>query len=206
MRLRIALASLLIALTTGMSAGVLEHANSPKATLAEEARLRGVRFERAISAMRRVLQVWLTHADQRTLLLPDRVPGPGSGLQPGDNSRALHAAQLRRRPLSLPDPHGGADRSRICIAAGCWRCFGTRSATRTPPLRFPAISVLTTGELGPPSMFGAGEYAKDGLITVTEYLGRTPWYYRMVDMVADAMDRRAGRIALRQACRRRTRS
>ena len=47
---------------------------------------------------------------------------------------------------------------------------------------------LKTGELGPPSMFGAGEYAKDGLITVTEYLGRTPWYSRMVDMVADAMD------------------
>jgi hypothetical protein len=34
-------------------------------------------------------------------------------------------------------------------------------------------------------MFGAGEYAKDGLMTVTEYLGRTPWYPRMVDMMAD---------------------
>jgi len=86
-RLGIALASLLVALTTTMSAGVLDYASSPNATLAEEARLRGVRFERAISAMRRVLQAWLTHADQRTLLLPDRVPGPGSGLPPGDNSR-----------------------------------------------------------------------------------------------------------------------
>jgi hypothetical protein len=37
-------------------------------------------------------------------------------------------------------------------------------------------------------MFGAGEYAKDGLITVTEYLGRTPWTDRMIDMIADAMD------------------
>ena len=26
-------------------------------------------------------------------------------------------------------------------------------------------------------------------IAVTEYLGRTPWFYRMVDMVADAMNR-----------------
>ena len=48
---------------------------------------------------------------------------------------------------------------------------------------------LRTGKLGPPSLFGAGEYAKDGLITVTELLGRTPWFYRMVDMVADAMER-----------------
>jgi hypothetical protein len=48
---------------------------------------------------------------------------------------------------------------------------------------------LATGRLGPPSFFGAGEYAKDGLVSVTEYLGRTPWYARMVDMIADAMER-----------------
>ena len=48
---------------------------------------------------------------------------------------------------------------------------------------------LLTGTLGPASLFGAGEYAKDGLITVTELLGRTPWFHRMADMIADAMDR-----------------
>ena len=37
------------------------------------------------------------------------------------------------------------------------------------------------------SLFGAGEYAKDGLLVVTELLGRTPWFYRMVDMTADVM-------------------
>ena len=48
---------------------------------------------------------------------------------------------------------------------------------------------LRTGTLGEPSLFGAGEYAKDGLITVTELLGRTPWFYRMADLIADAMER-----------------
>ena len=33
-----------------------------------------------------------------------------------------------------------------------------------------------------------GEYAKDGMVAVTEYLGRTPWFYRTVDMTADAME------------------
>jgi hypothetical protein len=46
---------------------------------------------------------------------------------------------------------------------------------------------LKSGQAGEASLFGAGEYAKDGLLSVTEYLGRTPWFYRMVDMVADAM-------------------
>ncbi|MGB9605629.1 MAG: hypothetical protein ACPL88_07105, partial [Bryobacteraceae bacterium] len=53
----------------------------------------------------------------------------------------------------------------------------------------PADLNLDTGQLGPPSFFGAGEYAKDGLIAVTERLGRTPWFYRMADLVADAMER-----------------
>ena len=52
----------------------------------EQARERGARFERAVSAMDRVMRVWLTHADPRTLLLPDRIPGPGSGLAPGGSA------------------------------------------------------------------------------------------------------------------------
>jgi hypothetical protein len=51
----------------------------------------------------------------------------------------------------------------------------------------PANLDLASGQVGPPSLFGAGEYAKDGLLSVTEYLGKTPWFYRMVDMTADAL-------------------
>jgi hypothetical protein len=46
---------------------------------------------------------------------------------------------------------------------------------------------LREGELGPMSLFGAAEYCKDGMIALTELLGRTPWYYRMVDMTAAVM-------------------
>ena len=46
---------------------------------------------------------------------------------------------------------------------------------------------LPTGKLGPMSLFGAAEYAKDGLIAITELLGRTPWFFRMQDMTADLM-------------------
>jgi hypothetical protein len=46
---------------------------------------------------------------------------------------------------------------------------------------------LREGELGPASLFGAAEYCKDGMIAVTELLGRTAWFYRMVDMTAAVM-------------------
>jgi hypothetical protein len=168
------------------AASAMAVANGPEA-IAAEARLRGQRFERAVSAMQRVLQVWLTHADARTLLLPDRWPGPGSGLQPGDDTR-------------LYTPHNsGADLYPYLILTAELTDPGLYRGRMMEMLRneirhtntvasIPGNLTLKTGELGPPSMFGAGEYAKDGLITVTEYLGRTPWYSRMVDMVADAMD------------------
>ncbi|MBP9837344.1 MAG: hypothetical protein KBC84_01390 [Proteobacteria bacterium] len=37
-------------------------------------------------------------------------------------------------------------------------------------------------------LFGAGEYAKDGLISITERLGRNAWYYRMHDMIIGVME------------------
>jgi hypothetical protein len=154
---------------------------------AAEARVRGQRFERAVAAMRRVLHVWLTHADQRTLLLPDRVPGPGSGLAPGDNTRLytphnsgadLYPYLILTAELTDPDLYHGRMMEMLRNEV---RYTSTEAS-------IPGNLNLTTGELGPLSMFGAGEYAKDGLLTVTEYLGLTPWYYRMVDMVADAME------------------
>ncbi|HEY6553179.1 MAG TPA: hypothetical protein VI669_07470, partial [Vicinamibacteria bacterium] len=46
---------------------------------------------------------------------------------------------------------------------------------------------LKTQKLGPLSLFGAAEYAKDGLLAITELLGRTPWFHRMADMTAGLM-------------------
>ena len=176
--------AILIVIGTGLTA--IAASSDDPLSVAAEARARGVRFERAVSAMRRVLQVWLTHADSRTLLLPDRVPGPGSGLAPGDTTRLytphnsgadLYPYLILTAELTDPELYRGRmlemlrNEVRYTNAAGA----------------IPGNLDLTTGTLGPPSMFGAGEYAKDGLLTVTEYLGRTPWYHRMVDMIADAM-------------------
>lgn len=180
---RLAYAAFVIA--SACSAPVLL-AQEDGAAVAAQARLHGERFERAVSAMDRVLRVWLTHADQRTLLLPDRIPGPGSGLKPGDRTRLYtpHNSGADLYPYliltaQLTDPH---------LYRGVMMAMlrnDVRYTTGETPL--PGNLNLDTGELGPPSMFGAGEYAKDGLLTVTEYLGRTAWYDRMVDMVTAAM-------------------
>jgi hypothetical protein len=136
-------------------------------------------FERAVDASRRVLQVWLTHADAKTLLLPDRPDAePGKLIYTPHNSGAdLYPYLILTAQLTDPDLYRGRMMEML------------RSEVRytTVQRSIPGNLTLGTGELGPASFFGAGEYAKDGLIAVTEYLGRTPWFYRMVDMIADAM-------------------
>jgi len=151
------------------------------------ARENGQRFEAGAAAMQRLLKAWLAHADSRTLLLPDRVPGL-RGLKPGDTRRLytphnsgadLYPYLILTAHLTDPDLYHGRMMEML------------RNEVRytTAQESIPANLELSTGELGPPSLFGAGEYAKDGLLAVTELLGRTPWFYRMVDMTVDAMNR-----------------
>jgi len=147
----------------------------------------GKRFEEAVAASQRVLRAWLTHADPKILLLPDRIPGRAQGLKPGDTRRLytphnsgadLYPYLILTANLTDPDLYHGRLLEML------------RNEVRftTTGNSIPANLEMSTGELGPPSLFGAGEYAKDGLLSVTEYLGRTPWFYRMVDMTADAMN------------------
>jgi hypothetical protein len=149
----------------------------------ERARANGVQFEKAVAASRRVLQVWLTHADPKTLLLPDRLDvDRGKWIYTPHNSGAdLYPYLVLTAQLTDPDLYEG----RMLEMLRNEIRFTSAKAS------VPGNLTFATGELGPPSLFGAGEYAKDGLVSVTEYLGRTPWFYRMVDLTADAMEQAA---------------
>jgi hypothetical protein len=151
-----------------------------------QARENGARFEEVLGRAHRLMEAWLAHADPRTLLLPDRLPGD-RGLAPGDTSRLytphnsgadLYPYLVLTSRITAPDLYRGRMLEMLRNEV--------RYTTRQDSV--PANLELTTGELGPPSLFGAGEYAKDGLLAITEWLGRTPWFDRMVDMTADLME------------------
>jgi hypothetical protein len=176
----------LLALGIAVTSALLAQGQKPTPSV-NDARARGERFERAVSASQRLMRAWLSQADARTLLLPDRLSGIGSGLAPGDDSRIytphnsgadLYPYLILTSELTEPELYRGRMMEMLRNEV---RYTNTKRA-------IPANLNLKTGELGEPSMFGAGEYAKDGLLTVTEYLGRTPWYDRMVDMIAAAME------------------
>jgi hypothetical protein len=144
----------------------------------------GARVEEVFRKTRRMLHAWLAYADERTLLLPDVLPGYERG------PKGLHIYR----------PHNsGADNYPYLVATAWLTDRALYEGRLREMLRneirytnaldgIPADLDLESGKLGPPSLFGAAEYAKDGLIAITELLGRTPWFHRMADMTADLME------------------
>ena len=132
-----------------------------------------------------MVHAWLAYADERTLLLPDVLPGH----QRGPKGEGIYR------------PHNSGADNYPYLVATAW--FADRALYdnrlrhmlrnevryTTAPDGVPSDLDFASATLGPPSLFGAAEYAKDGLIAITELLGRTPWFYRMSDMTAALMNR-----------------
>jgi hypothetical protein len=130
-----------------------------------------------------MLRGWLAHADSRTLLLPDFIPG----------------YTRSQRPLGIYTPHNsGADNYPYLVAASFFTdrelYEGRMREMLRNEIRYTSVTDGIPGDLnlrekklGPMSLFGAAEYAKDGLLAITELLGRTPWFHRMADMTAALM-------------------
>jgi hypothetical protein len=165
------------------AAGPQPAADAARQAAFQRADANGVQVEDVFRRTRRMLHAWLAYADARTLLLPDVLPGYERG------PKGLHIYR----------PHNsGADNYPYLVATAWFTDRALYEGRLAEMLRnevrftnaedgIPAELNLETGALGPPSLFGAAEYAKDGLVAITELLGRTPWYYRMADMTADLM-------------------
>jgi hypothetical protein len=142
----------------------------------------GRRVDELLGRARRVLHAWLKHADPRTLLLPDHLP------------------VFRKGAPSYTPHNSGADNYPYLIATAWFTDRATYDGRMRDMLRneirftndqhgLPRTLDLSTGKPGDSYVFGAAEYAKDGLVSVTELLGRTPWFHRMADMTAALMAR-----------------
>ncbi len=139
--------------------------------------------------MHRHMMAWLEHADPRTSLIPNTLPGgrPGRGREPGaqrvyepHNSGAdLYPYLILTADLTAPELVNGKLLEMLRAEVRHTTVLDSVPASRLN---------LDTGELSEASLFSGSEYAKDGLVPVFEYLGRTPWYDRMASLALDLME------------------
>ncbi len=142
--------------------------------------------EEVFRRTRKMTQAWLAHADPKTLLLPDRNPGYTRGKREPKAIYRVENSAADNYPYllitaSLTDPEIFRGRMREMLRSEILHTNVENG--------LPGNLDLKTGKLGPVNLFGAGEYAKDGLLTVMELLGRSPWFYRMADVTAALMER-----------------
>jgi hypothetical protein len=136
---------------------------------------------------RRMVHAWLSTADPETLLLPDRVEGTLFGRWDGKPLYTPHNSGADNYPFLIVTSH----LTEPALYRGRMLDMLRNEVRYTSPGggRIPANLRLDTHELGPASLFGAGEYCKDGMVPVTELLGRTPWFYRMLEMTREFHER-----------------
>lgn len=178
-------AGALILLALSADFGRPAHASDDQA-LWQAARRNGAALDELFRRSQRLMNGWLAHADGETLLLPERLPGLVRGkandeliYTPNNSAADVYPYLVISSFLIDPALHRG----RMMEMLRNEVLYTTRGGA------IPGSLDLKTRKLGPPSLFGASEYAKDGLVPITELLGRTPWFFRMADIMEELMER-----------------
>lgn len=156
-------------------------------SLITEANKRAQLYDTSSSRVQKCLNAVLKEADPRTLLIPDYFFNDPVPIKPYLN---------RNRYM----PENSASDLYPFLVLGSYFTSPELLDTRMTEMLRNDVR-FTTKNTGIPSdywlkrqlkthssMFGAGEYAKDGLIAITERMGRNAWYWRMHDMIVDLME------------------
>lgn len=158
---------------TGAATGVRE------TSLVED----GASFEGALRDSRRVMEAWLREADPETLLLPDRLADKkGNSRESTPRIYTAHNSGADLYPYLILTAHITDPqllRGRLLEMLRSEARFTWRADS------VPGSFDFRTRKQGEASIFSGAEYAKDGMLAVTELLGRTPWFYRMADLTLD---------------------
>lgn len=136
--------------------------------------------QRAFRAIDRVFQAILKKADPHFGLLPDNFH-PGLGEERIYKPKNAGADLFPYLVLASYFLHQDLYKGRILEMLQAERNFASVNS-------IPCELNLESRHCGAPTIFGMAEYAKDGLIAVTEALGITPWYTRMHEMLLAWMD------------------
>lgn len=144
------------------------------------------KFYKAALAVSKVLTADLKRADPETLLIPDHFfpQGTDPSGRSNKNRYSPHNSGADHYPhlvitSSFIDPNIYETRMLEML----------RNEVRYTNVKdgVPGTYDFNTRKVGKVSLFSGAEYMKDGVIPITEFLGRTPWFDRMLEIATGVM-------------------
>ncbi len=161
-------------------AGLFISAAADSETAWKQAEENAAESQRAIRFCRRFAQGWLVHADPRSGLIPRNLTT--SPFWNAEDAAADNYPFIALTAQVLDDSH----LKQITEAMLAREEKLTSRLDSLPDDFLFATQQFRTEEPNPDEIvFGAAEYAKDGLMPISEWLGPSPWYERMQNLVRD---------------------
>ena len=170
----------LVALGLVADAHAQQAGRMPPATFTEaaaNARLANEGFVRAD----RLMMDWLTLADPRSGLLPRNTTNDRDIWNAKDCAADLYPFLVLTAWYTRPALYEGRMQEMLLTETALTARLGRLPDTYAFSKQGFAEAKLDTASI----MFGGSEYVKDGLMTITEVLGATPWRARMFGIVED---------------------
>jgi len=138
--------------------------------------------QQAIQFGRRYVNGWLAHADPVTGLLPRRVDNSAHRFWNAHDCAADNYPFLTLYALMTGDYHLERIARHIFEQE---QKLTIRVDSLPDEFAFDTQAFKTDRPHMPSLIFGAAEYAKDGLIPITEWIGPSPWSQRMTGLIRD---------------------
>ncbi|MFN0166125.1 MAG: hypothetical protein ACKV22_06810 [Bryobacteraceae bacterium] len=145
----------------------------------EIARGNGRQASEAMERSRRVMHAWLKLADPVTSLLPRTTTNPAWVVR--DSGADLYPFMVLIAAYTEPELLDSAMMHILRQETLLTTRVGRLSDDVLPGGKGWVRPDVQMDEI----LFGSSEYVKDGLITITELLGETPWYHRMRGISTD---------------------
>jgi hypothetical protein len=159
---------------------VFAGASSSELNLFEKALSRGKQASQALDVCDRFVTAWLRHADPETGLLPDRLPGPERDYwDPADAAADNWPFMVLTSALTDRARFHG----RMQQMLETERRLTTRRGALSDMYSFTKDDFLHDEVKLDRLIFRSSEYAKDGLMPITNWLGKSPWSRRLVSII-----------------------
>jgi hypothetical protein len=173
-------AALLLLVATTPIAGQPRSARSRSADFAQAA-ANGRLANEALVRSDRLMMDWLTLADSVSGLLPRNTTADSDIWNAKDTAADLYPFLVLTAWYTRPELYAGRMQQMLLSETALTSRLGRLPDTYSFSKRGFAEPAIDTASI----MFGGSEYVKDGLMSITELLGVTPWRARMMGIVDD---------------------